>query len=318
MVWALSMPCALWLNCGLISISLQMLLGKSSLDISAVGFGCASLSDSDASGEKLLHEALDSGINFFDTADLYQQGLNEELVGKALKDRRHKAIIATKVGNQWRSDGRGWDWNPRKSYIMQAVEKSLQRLRTDHIDLYQLHGGTLEDPIDETIGAFEALCQQGKVRYYGISSIRPNVIREWVQRSNIVSVMMQYSLLDRRPEEFCLDLLQQHHIGVLARGSLAKGLLVSKPPAPFLHHDAQQVREAARAVHAVSGPLRGPAATAIGFILRHPAITSAVVGIRTSEQLVQAVEVFRAPPLTDSEWRSLQDAVPIDQYDQHR
>ncbi len=78
--------------------------------------------------------------------------------------------------------------------------------------LYQLHGGTLDDPIDETIEAFEQLVQQGKIRYYGISSIRPNVIREYVQRSRIVSVMMQYSLLDRRPEQECLDLLKQHQI----------------------------------------------------------------------------------------------------------
>src|SRR6202034_3432729 len=96
---------------------------------------------------------------------------------------------------------------------------------TDYIDLYQLHGGTIDDPIDETIEAFELLQQQGKIRYYGISSIRPNVISEYVQRSNIISVMMQYSLLDRRPEESCLQLLQQNNIGVLARGSVAGGLL---------------------------------------------------------------------------------------------
>ncbi len=94
---------------------------------------------------------------------------------------------------------------------------SLKRLNTDRIDVYQLHGGTIEDPIEETISAFEQLVQQGKIRYYGISSIRPNVIREYVLRSNIVSVMMQYSLLDRRPEEECLPLLAQKDIGVLAR-----------------------------------------------------------------------------------------------------
>jgi aryl-alcohol dehydrogenase-like predicted oxidoreductase len=87
-----------------------------------------------------------------------------------------KVIIATKVGNQWRADGSGWDWNPNKDYIISAVEQSLKRLQTDYIDLYQLHGGTMEDPIDETIEAFEQLQKQGKIRYYGISSIRPTVI----------------------------------------------------------------------------------------------------------------------------------------------
>ena len=142
-------------------------------------------------------------------ADLYDKGENEKLIGAALKEKRKDVIIATKVGNQWRADGSGWDWNPRKEYILSCVEGSLQRLNIDYIDLYQLHGGTIQDPIDETIEAFELLVQQGKIRYYGISSIRPNVIREYVKRSNIVSVMMQYSLLDRRSEETCLPLLQQ-------------------------------------------------------------------------------------------------------------
>src|ERR1035437_7075729 len=83
----------------------------------------------------------DNGINYFDTADLYDKGLNEINIGNALKAKRDQIIIATKVGNQWRSDGTGWDWNPRKDYILKAVEQSLQRLQTNYIDLYQLHGG---------------------------------------------------------------------------------------------------------------------------------------------------------------------------------
>src|SRR4030095_2949702 len=147
----------------------------------------------------------------------YNHGLNEVAVGKALASRRRDVIIATKVVNQWRKDGSGWDWNPRKDYILSCADNSLKRLQTDYIDLFQLHGGTIEDNIDETIDAFESLVKAGKIRYYGISSIRPNVIREYVKRSNIVSVMMQYSLLDRRPEEECLQLLHDNHIGVLAR-----------------------------------------------------------------------------------------------------
>lgn len=92
--------------------------------------------------------------------------------------------------------------DPSKAYIKEAVKKSLTRLKTDYIDLYQLHGGTIEDNIDETIEAFEELKQEGVIRYYGISSIRPNVIKEYVKKSNIVSIMMQFSLFDRRPEEW--------------------------------------------------------------------------------------------------------------------
>src|SRR5438105_13317308 len=151
-----------------------------------------SLKGDQSGNEKIIHQAVEYGINFFDTADLYDKGMNEVSVGKALKAKRNEVIIATKAGNQWRKDGSGWDWNPKKEYILNCAEDSLKRLKTDHIDLYQLHGGTIDDPIEETIEAFETLKKQGKIRYYGISSIRPNVIKKYVAISNIVSVMMQY------------------------------------------------------------------------------------------------------------------------------
>jgi aryl-alcohol dehydrogenase-like predicted oxidoreductase len=268
--------------------------------------------------ERIIHDALEYGINYFDTADLYDKGLNETLLGKAFKGIRDKVILATKVGNQWRADGSGFDWNPHKEYILTSVEESLRRLQTDYIDLYQLHGGTIEDPIDETIEAFELLKKQGKIRYYGISSIRPNVIREYVNRSNIVSVMMQYSLLDRRPEESCLPLLQQHGIGVLARGSVASGLLVNKPAKNYLNYNAEQVQEAAVTIKNISGEKRSAAQTAIQFVLENPAITSAVVGIRTLEQLKDAVETLSVDELTDSEMEELRRSVDGNYYEQHR
>ena len=293
-------------------------LGKSDLNISCIGFGCMSLKDNQAENEKILHKALEYGVNYFDTADLYDKGLNETSVGKAFKGKREQAVIATKVGNQWRADGRGWDWNPRKEYILTAVEESLRRLQTDYIDLYQLHGGTIDDPIDETIEAFELLQKQGKIRYYGISSIRPNVIREYVRRSNIVSVMMQYSLLDRRPEETCLPLLQRHNIGVLARGSVASGLLVNKPAKPYLNYNEDQVQKAANAIRNLSSPHRSAAQTAIQFVLKDAAIISAVVGIRTLEQLKDAVETVSVPELTETETEQLRELVEKNLYKEHR
>ncbi|MFY0253596.1 aldo/keto reductase [Chitinophaga sp. 30R24] len=293
-------------------------LGKSTLSISEIGFGCMSLGSDDALNARLIHQAVDGGINFFDTADLYDRGQNERTVGKALVGKRSSVIIATKVGNQWREDGSGWDWNPRKAYIIAAVEESLKRLQTDYIDLYQLHGGTIEDPIEDTIAAFETLQQQGKIRYYGISSIRPNVIHEYVNHSHMVSVMMQYSLLDRRPEEYCFPLLEEHRIGVLARGSVAKGLLVNKAATPYLNYTAEAVAIAAAAINELSMPERGPAQTALRFVLQQAAVSSAVVGIRTREQLEDALRATISPALEEAAIAQLQRVVPVNFYDQHR
>ena len=291
------------------------LLGKSDLKISEVGLGCMSLSPKQSESEHIIWQAIEAGINYFDTADLYDKGANEELLGRALRGVRKEHIIATKVGNEWKADGSGWQWNPSREHILRSVEGSLQRLQTDYIDLYQLHGGTIEDPIDETIEAFELLQQQGKIRYYGISSIRPNVIREYIKRSKIVSVMMQYSLLDRRPEEECLSLLHENNIGVLARGSVAQGLLLDKQAKPYLEYSQKDVEKAATAVHFVAGERRTAAQTAVGYVLKNNAVTAAVVGARTSEQLHELI-----PPadLTDREWNFLRDTIKPTPYRDHR
>jgi len=293
-------------------------LGKSDLEISRIGFGCMSLKPGQPQNEPIIHRAIDLGINYFDTADLYDKGANEQLLGNALKQKRNQIIIATKVGNQWRSDGSGWDWNPSKNYILKSVEESLKRLQTNHIDLYQLHGGTIDDPIDETIDAFEQLVKQGKIRYYGISSIRPNVIRYWSEHSNIISVMMQYSLLDRRPEEECLPLLGEKNIGVLVRGSVAQGLLVDKPPRPYLNYSEQEVSNAAKVIKLSSKNDRTNAQTAIQFVLRKPQISSAVVGLRSMEQLDEAVNTFAIPELSMLQIASLTSSIPVNVYKEHR
>jgi len=294
------------------------LLGKSGLWVSEVGFGCMSLQGDDRENATLIHQAFGSGINFFDTADIYHKGENELTVGKALKGIRQKVILATKVGNVWKKDGSGLDWNPSKAHILRSVDESLRRLQTDYIDLYQLHGGTIQDSIAETIEAFEILKQQGKIRYYGISSIRPNVIREYAASSSIVSVMMQYSLLDRRPEELCLDLLAQHNIGVLARGSLAKGLLVDKPATDYLKHSSADVEKARVAIQRISNEQREATETALRFVLNSSTVKTAVVGIRTIKQLQRCVNVSNTPPLGDQELQELRSIVSSFAYEEHR
>jgi aryl-alcohol dehydrogenase-like predicted oxidoreductase len=294
------------------------ILGKSSLNISKIGFGCMSLKPDQKDFNQIIDAAIDHGINYFDTADLYDKGLNESLLGKALKGKRDKVIIASKAGNQWRADGSGWDWNPRKDYILKCADESLKRLQIDYIDLYQSHGGTMEDNIDETIEAYEILQEQGKIRYYGLSSIRPNVIREFVKKSHIVSVMTQYSLLDRRPEESTLQLLHQNNIGVLVRGSVASGLLIDKSAKAYLNYNETQVAAAAKAIQSVSSNERNAAQTAIQYVLKNPAVAAAVVGIRTMEQLKEAVEAIDKTALTDEEMKILQAAVPANYYDKQK
>jgi aryl-alcohol dehydrogenase-like predicted oxidoreductase len=291
-------------------------LGKSELIVSEISFGCMSLGNDDEQNKKLLHGALDKGINFFDTADIYSGGQNEITIGKTFFGMRKKIILATKVGNQPRTDGRGLDWNPSRKHILESIEKSLRRLNTDYIDLYQLHGGTINDPIDETIDAFETLKQQGKIRTYGISSIRPNVIREYAKRSHIDSVMMQYSLLYRRPEESCFDLLNQNNIKVLVRGSLAQGLLVNKPVKPYLNRSQKEVEDAVKNIYQLQG--RTPVELAIHFSLLPFAVASNVIGIRTSDQLDEIMEAWAKPLLGLEEAVYLQSKFPANFYEQHR
>lgn len=292
-------------------------VGSSTLNVSRIGFGCMSLPPDEKTAIPVLHKAIDLGINYLDTADIYNDGINEQIIGKAIKGKRDKLIVASKAGNVRRPDG-GLDWNPTKKHILECIEKSLKRLNTDFIDLYQLHGGTTNDNIDETIEAFELLKQQGKIRYYGISSIRPNVIREYIKRSSIVSVMTQYSLLDRRPEEETLEALHKNNIGVLVRGSVAQGLLINKPAKPYLDYSLDDVAKMNAVVHKISGKNRSATQTVIKYVLQHEAVTSSVVGMRTIEQVADAVNTLNVPDLNPSELEELRNVLKPITYKEHR
>ena len=129
-------------------------IGDSELLVGEIGLGCMSLGTEERQATAIIHEALERGVNLLDTADLYDGGRNEELVGAAIRGRRDRVVLATKVGNRRIAGQDGWVWDSSKTYLLSAVKESLRRLGTDYIDLYQLHGGTLEDSIDETIEAF--------------------------------------------------------------------------------------------------------------------------------------------------------------------
>ena len=275
----------------------KRIIGSSELLVSELGLGCMSLPTELQAARAVLDEAVDSGINYFDTADLYDKGTNEELVGKVLKDKRQDLIIATKAGNRWTPGEDSWTWDPSKEHIMEAVKQSLQRLQLDYIDLYQLHGGTMEDNVYETIEAFEALKKEGVIREYGISSIRPTVIDRFLSNSNAVSVMMQYNLLDRRPEEY-FSLIAEKGASVITRGTLAKGLLTDEGVERVTKMDgfvSYTQSELQQTVEALSKQTDDLHAYALAFALEEPTVACALIGSRTAQQLRESLKAYDTP-----------------------
>ncbi|WP_312476021.1 aldo/keto reductase [Neobacillus sp.] len=298
-------------------------LGNSDLFVTELGLGCMSIGAEEKAARKIIEAALEEGINYFDTADLYDFGENEKIVGKALKDVREQVIIATKVGNRWTNDQASWRWDPSKVYIKEEVKTTLKRLGTDYIDLYQLHGGTLEDPIEETIEAFEELKAEGLIRYYGISSIRPNVIREYVKKSSIVSVMMQYNILDRRPEEEVLPQLREHGISVVTRGPLAKGLLSDKllekvSEKGYLDYTYEELSEILPLLKKRVAASRSFTEVALQYNLANPTVASVVVGASSPAQIRSNAKAVNSNPLTDAEVTMIKEITKASMYKEHR
>lgn len=303
-------------------------LGNTGLEPTVLGLGCMSLGTDRKHAENLIAAALEEGINYFDTADLYDYGVNEEIVGQALAGSRDRVIIATKAGNRWNSKKDGWHWDPSKSYIKSAVKESLRRLRTDYIDIYQLHGGTIDDPIDETIEAFEELKDEGLIRQYGISSIRPNVIREYADRSNIKTVMMQYSLLDRRPEEEILPYLHDKGIGVMVRGPLAKGLLSDRTfenldggslEENYLDYTNAELKELLSSIRSrLLNKDRVLTDISMQFVLSNPAVQTICAGASSVEQIKDNARAVNSRPLSAEELAFLQMISKASVYAEHR
>lgn len=299
-------------------------LGQSDLYISELTLGCMSLGTDSQKASDIINHALDSGINHLDTADLYDFGANEEIVGDALKGKRDKVVLTTKVGNNFNKDKQDWFWDPSKEHIEEGVKDSLRRLKTDYIDFYMLHGGTTSDSIDESIDAFESLKKEGVIRAYGISSIRPNIIREYVKRSNIDGVMMQYNMLDRRPEEEILDLLYKNDISVLTRGPLAKGMLSNnaakqiekKGQDGFLGYSYDELNAILQKIGDIDKTSLNQ--LALQYVLKHPAVVSAVFGASSANQVTENVNFDHSKTLTHETYQTLQSITKAIEYTKHR
>ena len=209
-------------------------LGNSGLKVSEIGLGCNNFGDKadEKTSINIINHALEIGINFLDTADMYAQGRSEEIIGKAVKGQRSKIIIATKFGHPITvsSDQLGGS----RSYIMKAVEANLRRLNTDYIDLYYIHHADSQTPIQETLRALDNLVQTGKVRYIGCSNFAAWQLCEalWTSKlhnlESFIVVQPRYNLLDRRIEQELVPCCKAYGIGIIPWGPLAAGFLTGK------------------------------------------------------------------------------------------
>jgi aryl-alcohol dehydrogenase-like predicted oxidoreductase len=309
----------------------QRRFGDSDLVASAVGFGTWEMSTTQygtidvGEASKAVGAAIDHGITLFDTAEAYGPYHSEEILGKALGARRKEVVLVTKVGFVYEDTGRNIGRNSQYDYILSRAEGCLKHLGTDWIDLLLIHWPDHNTPYDEPIRALEALKQAGKIRHYGVSNFSPAMMAVCESVGHLTANQVGYHMFDRRMEKAVLPYCQAHGIGFMAYGTLAFGLLTGafSPETTFVDWDwrssgnafglplfqresmLKELKVVARLRGLAAGYGKSVAQLAIAWVLGHPAVSVALVGMRNEKELKENVAA--------ADWRlTAEDRATID------
>jgi len=306
-------------------------LGETGIEITELGVGLWAIGG-DAWGPtddqvslNMIGAALDAGVNFFDTADVYGGGHSEELLGQAMRGRRDEFVVATKIG--WLNyDGeRGRSAYDTVEKLIAGVESSLRRLQTDTIDVIQCHIDYRDPTMEVFVEGFQKLQKQGKVRAYGVSTSDFDYLKAFNAEGGCGTLQIDYSILNRTPEAEIFPYCQENGIGVIVRGALAMGILTGKfsPDTQFGEDDwrrrwqensderetfLQDLEKVEKLRPLAKG--RTLAQLALQFVLAHPAVSVVIPGAKNSEQLTENVRAASLPPLTDEELAHIATITP--------
>jgi aryl-alcohol dehydrogenase-like predicted oxidoreductase len=307
----------------------QVALGSLGLKVSRMGLGCMGMSEfygntDDTESIATIHLALDRGVNFLDTADMYGPWKNEVLVGKAIQGRRGDVVLATKFGNQRSHDGKFLGVNGSPEYVRACCEASLQRLNVDVIDLYYQHRVDPKTPIEDTVGAMADLVKQGKVRYLGLSEAASGTIRRAHRVHPITALQTEYSLWTRDPEEDILATVRELGIGFVAYSPLGRGFLTGEFKRPedipdndfrrfnprFQGENFKRNLEVVERVKQIAAEKNvTPSQLALAWVLACGEDISAIPGTKRRKYLEENTAAIKIE-LTASDLRRIEEAAP--------
>lgn len=293
----------------------QRKIGNTDLECSAIGFGTWEMSTTMygeidvAEASKAVNTAIDNGITLFDTAEVYGPFHSEELLAKALGERRKEIVLVSKVGFHYTDEGRITGTDSRPEYVIERTETCLQRLQTDFLDLLLIHWPDHNTPLDGTMGALEQLKTDGKIRHYGVSNFNIEMMETCRQNGAIAANQVGYNMFDRRMEKEVLPYCQENWIGFMGYGTLGFGLLTGAftPETTFVksdwrsrenafglplfarEHFLKELKVGERLAKIADGHGKSMAQLAIAWVLGHPAVSVALVGMRNEQELKENV-----------------------------